>query len=498
RDAQTVCGGGGSAGQRIIVDSLKQAHMVWDWVDYPGQTYRYTYWDARFANGTYYGNCQASPSGSTYPSLDVTRDADPDDQRTVISYSYNDGSGYFAWIDVDAGNVYGVWPNDPRTPAVPDYMWSVISVANNNNILMCTGDYNANYHHLFLTPDQGTTWTNFADFDSCATLSYFLHASKNPGSERIVFVHTQFITDSLASGQIDNDIWYMLSSDNGLTWGPHINLTNYQPDDSVRAYCDPYAIFDKDDNLHIVWSGRRVVDNTYYEASKIFHWDEVRDTITVVSSPSTYYNDPGGWWINGEDGGNYGAWRLPADKPVLISDENRLYCLWTGNDDYADTSAAGYVNGELFLSLSRDNGLTWWGYWNVTNTRTPGAPPGSCDDEDFMCAHPFVVNDSFYILYLEDKDAGVYGLGEGTLTENPIRCLVTPKPLEGIKEQHTHASDSEALLPWMVKGPFHFLRDQKYHIFDITGRQIHTLDPAPGIYFIEVDGEIQQKVIKVR
>jgi hypothetical protein len=327
RDAQTVCGGGGSAGQRIIVDSLKQAHMVWDWEDYPGQTQRYTAWNARFANGTYYGETQASSSWSTYPSLDVTRDADPDDQRTVISYSHDAGSGYFSWIDIDFGNVWGTWPTDPRTPAVPDYIWSVITVANNNNILMCTGDYNANYHHLFSTPDAGTTWTNFADFDSCANLSYFLHASKNPGSPRVVFIHTQFITDSIAGGQLDNDIWYMLSSDNGTTWGPHINLTSYQPDDSVRAYCDPYAIFDTDDYLHIVWSGRRVVDGVYFEASKIFHWDEVHDSITMVSSPSVLYNDPGGWWINGGSG-DYGCWRLPADKPVLISEANRLYCLW--------------------------------------------------------------------------------------------------------------------------------------------------------------------------
>jgi hypothetical protein len=40
--------------------------------------------------------------------------------------------------------------------------------------------------------------------------------------------------------------------------------------------------------------------------------------------------------------------------------------------------------------------------------------------------------------------------------------------------------------------------DKSYKIFDITGRQIHTLNPAPGIYFIEVDGEIRQKVVKVR
>jgi hypothetical protein len=42
------------------------------------------------------------------------------------------------------------------------------------------------------------------------------------------------------------------------------------------------------------------------------------------------------------------------------------------------------------------------------------------------------------------------------------------------------------------------LNGKNITVFDVTGRQIHTLDPAPGIYFIEVDGEIRQKVIKIR
>lgn len=47
-------------------------------------------------------------------------------------------------------------------------------------------------------------------------------------------------------------------------------------------------------------------------------------------------------------------------------------------------------------------------------------------------------------------------------------------------------------------GPLHFSMETDYKIFDIIGRQIHTLDPAPGIYFIEIDGTIKQKVIKIR
>jgi len=37
----------------------------------------------------------------------------------------------------------------------------------------------------------------------------------------------------------------------------------------------------------------------------------------------------------------------------------------------------------------------------------------------------------------------------------------------------------------------------QHKIFDITGRQIHTLNPEPGIYFVENRGKIVSKIIKV-
>jgi hypothetical protein len=54
------------------------------------------------------------------------------------------------------------------------------------------------------------------------------------------------------------------------------------------------------------------------------------------------------------------------------------------------------------------------------------------------------------------------------------------------------------IYPTILSGPLLLPADQPYKIFDITGRQIHTLNPTPGIYFIEVGGEIRQKVIKIK
>ncbi|MGB3340873.1 MAG: T9SS type A sorting domain-containing protein [bacterium] len=491
----------GGFGQRITLDSYLQAHINWMYMDM-GQTTRFCAWNARRSDSSYCGQTQASPSWSGYVQLDVTRDADPDNQRTVIAYHYNPGSGYYSWIDIDGGNLWGIGINNPRTPGVPDHIWPYVAVANNGNIVLATGDYNANMLHLYMTTDEGDSWTSVADFDSCANLSQFVRSSINAGSDKVVFVWTQFIQDSIASGQLDNNVWYMLSEDGGFSWGQRVNITDYQPSDSVRAFCCVNAVFDLDDNLHISWAGRKVTDN-YYDASKIFHWDEVNNTITVVSSPSTYYSEPGGWWINVSGYGDYGAWRMPADQPQLTVDilNGNLLCLWGGNDDYTDYSAGGYVNGEIFGALSTDGGLTWTPYSNLTNTRSPGANPGECMDEDYFTVYPrFYLGGMFFhgvYTYVLDKDAGGWPQTEGVLTDNPVYCYYFFWP-GGCEEEAYESFRSTVVGPNIFSGSLLLPEGKNCRVFDITGRTVALERMQPGIYFIEMDGKIIQKVIKVR
>jgi len=528
-DKQENCG----HGQRIKVDILNQAHINWIRMPDSLQNERFCGWNARYTDGSYYGQTQVSPSWSGYVQLDITRDTLPVNQRTVNAYHYDPGSGYYSYIDIDAGNLYGAWPHTPRTPQVPDHIWPYVCCANNGNIILATGDYNANSHHVYCTTDEGITWTLIATFDSCAVLSQFLQASILSGSNDVVFVHTQYITDTVASGQLDNDIWYMRSSDGGVTWGPYTNVTNYQPYpiDSVRAYCDVCAAYDDNDNLHIAWSGRQVTDN-YYEASKIYYWNEIIDTITVVSSPSIYYNEPGGWWISQS---YVSGWRMPADRPQLVVDRasDWIYCLWQGNDDYTDCSDDGFFNQEIFGSYSTDNGLTWSNYRNLTNTRSPGGVAGECLSEDYMTAHPYVVNDSIYITYEEDIDAGTWTDSEGIMTHNPVRCWVFPTSLiTGIDEHHNMEPSAISLRvapnPFVKQTSISLSRGQsaesmELKIYDASGRVVksfphltpdalratlqwngtdqHGESLPAGVYFITLtskDKSATKKIVKLK
>jgi hypothetical protein len=489
----------GSMGTRIMVDGYDQAHIDWMWCDYALAT-RYCAWQARFSDGSFYGETQASNSWSGYVQLDITRDASPDSQRTVIAYHFNPGAGYYGWIDIDQGNCYGAWPNDPKTPAAADHIWPYIGCASNGNIVMATGDQNLDMHHMHLTTDEGSHWTSLADFDSCACLSQFLRASHN--SNKVVFVHTQYKEDSTAAtAQLDCDVFYMLSTDGGVTWSAQTNLTNYS--DSVRAYCNVNAGFDANDHLHIFWAGRRVDAAGYYEASKIFHWDEVTGNIHIVSSPSTYYSEPGGWWIATASSGSPGAWRMPADQPQMVVDaaDNTLYCLWGGNDDYNDSSSGGFFNGEIYGSKSVNGGVTWTPYTNLTNTRTPGGAPGACADEDYFTAHPWIVNDSIFVTYVDDLDAGGYaggGQGEGTLTDDPVRCWVFPKTLIGIEENKSKTPNVTTLS--LAPNPATRVTTLSYTVaasgnvaitlYDATGCQVEQLENgyrSAGVYSLNIN-----------
>ena len=478
----------GTFGQRLMLDDYHQPHIGWTFMNLE-QSRRRCSWNARYVDGTYYGETQAAPSGSGFIQIDITRDTEPDSQRTVIAYYYNDGRGPYAWIDIDMGNLYGSWPHKPKKTGLYGYILPYIAVASNNNIIMATWEYTYDYNklHLLLTTDFGDSWSKLFECPSGTPKSQFVRASHNPGSHKVAFVWEKCITDTLAGGpEHDNDVCYSLSTDDGLTWSSPVNITNYQPSDTVRAYVDLNAIFDKNDNLHIVWTGERVVDGAYKCASKIFHWDEASKKTAVVNSPSTYYTDPGNWWSKQPGSGNFV--RMPADQPQLVVDTTNgwLYCLWSGNDNPDDYSKSGWVNLEIFGAYSTDNGLTWSDYVDLTNTRTPDAPAGSCISEDGMTASPYVVDDSIFITYIEDKEAG-YDWQGGGLTENPVRLWVFHKSLiTGIGTDKRKKSVAHSVQAQIYPNPFQNLLNIKLNlsdkteiraigVYDINGNRIKTL-----------------------
>jgi hypothetical protein len=504
----------GGCEKRIYVDDSFQVHVLWMKVPFPftDLTQRRMEWNFRYNDGSYWGELDASPFTSGYGSLDITQDAAVADQRTVISYHFNTGSNaYYPFYDVDAGNGFGSMPNDPKNPPNSNnFLWPMVAATKTGNYVLATDDNApADIHHCFVTTDNGTTWTNPFNSDSAACISQYVIASRM--SDKVAFIETRFKSDSAAAGQLDNNVFYRISTNGGVTWGARVGVTHYQSADTMRAYDCVSGVFDQNDNLHIIWAARYIYQGGYYDASKIMHWDEVHNQITCVSHTTGIFS--GGWWGWTNPNG-YGAWRMPADEPLMSVDfaTGVLYAVWCGQADTADFSAAGFPNGDIYGARSFDGGLNWTNWVNFTNTHTPGAGTGACEDEDYIAACPYLVRDSVFIVYIEDKDAGAITQTEGDTTDNPVRLLPVWKGAFGVEEQNGQkpvkfalsvtpnpTSDRVSLTYTMPEAGSVLVR-----VYSTDGRQIETLNQgyqvagthsaaldtrklANGTYFVRVE-----------
>jgi len=68
----------------------------------------------------------------------------------------------------------------------------------------------------------------------------------------------------------------------------------------------------------------------------------------------------------------------------------------------------------------------------------------------------------------------------------------------GVEEEEITSMRTNDLTTTIISGSLLLPKDKKCRIFDITGRVIMPSKMRPGIYFIEIDGEITKKVVKVR
>jgi hypothetical protein len=68
----------------------------------------------------------------------------------------------------------------------------------------------------------------------------------------------------------------------------------------------------------------------------------------------------------------------------------------------------------------------------------------------------------------------------------------------GVSEQLTRCHSSDRIYSTIIRGALQLPAGKNYRVFDLTGRIVTPGTMRSGIYFLEVDGKIIQKIIKVR
>jgi hypothetical protein len=161
------------------------------------------------------------------------------------------------------------------------------------------------------------------------------------------------------------------------------------------------------------------------------------------------------------------------------SDEDIGYTVsLTADDGYiiaGETESFGAGEEDVYFLKIDSMGDTIW-------TMTYG---GTDDDYGYSVQQ---TSDSSYIIAGTTRSFGAGG-------EDVY--LIKTEPDQGINEHQTASVNNRQITATIFQGPLQLPEGKKYKVFDITGRLVIPETIKPGVYFIEIDGVVTQKVIKI-
>ena len=440
-----------TCGRQVHLDSDGYAHVAWMNGLNTGASLRHIYYQLIdpgdqliFAGGIQID--QVSRGG--YPDLELYTDnrAMPcyhvglSNWHSAFGFDYFPRVGAFQSLELphvyDPDDTPAAWPKIARSL---DGAFHIIST----EVVPNAGDTQRHYY-IRCEFDPATFALNFDDEQQeiCTTMTISGTVAASPVSDRVAIAYLEPWATDTATTQHDNNL-ILVISDDGLNWdwSDTVNVTNWIPpdplwlpdtlladQDTLRCYAEINLLFDYNDILHVFFTteGYSHYGGTVsWGNGFIWHWSEEWEYYTLVAN---------GWFDNGFY--DPGAWNTYTTRPSAAVDPltGDLYCMYQRYfqpegpsttygypyqaGDTTDFSAGGWPNGEIWVTKSTDNGLSWAAGTNVTDTRTPDALPGSCESELTPGMHQEVVNDNLHIFYIIDRDAGAVVQTEGTWTEN--------------------------------------------------------------------------------
>ncbi|MEO0076643.1 MAG: T9SS type A sorting domain-containing protein [candidate division WOR-3 bacterium] len=273
------------------------------------------------------------------------------------------------------------------------------------------------------------------------------------------------------SGQ--DQLFFSISNDNGNTWGaaqlpfpPSVYL--------VPSYASLFAMFDNQDNLHIVAS---VSDTAYAIPCEIWHYCPLNNPQWTLVH---YYNAQ---TLNAPVGYN----AVFATRPSIIQDPTTgyFYVAWEQFDSLNYESSTNLARADIWVAELRNNGQTVYAKRKITEPNTTS--------KRFPIVGG-VFADTLVVNYLIDSVAGFSMYSQGRITNNPVICHFVPIPFQAAIDEQKDC-DLNQLLFDIVPNPFTsqsivnfsipIATDISIQIYDESGRIIETLvseHKQPGVY----------------
>jgi hypothetical protein len=473
----------GSTGNRIAVCNDGSIYMSWQNL-YESPSERHVHYAWFDPTGTEFETGRVDiGEDAGYTTLDIIYG----NRAAIVYHSASQDDSTLVTLAIDHNYIHDfeifdppdtVYPVTPESPGACFWPYVAVSRFGNIHIVMTENPLVSRPQRIAYTRSEngGVFWTDPVVVDTGMVISSVIDVS--PVSDRTVI---GLCKSQDTTTQWKNDVVYY-ESDDGLTWdfeNGMVNITDYGNDDQLLwAFTDMDIIYDYDDYIHAVWNAVLLDDDGIHYPTRLFHYSEQTGEITLVTSDPTTEN-----WLN-----IGGSWNLPICKMnmgvyEITGGPDAVFVSWT-NFDTSDVAANGYGNGELFMSYSIDNGLTWTEPQNLTNSHTPNCLPGDCESDNWSSLAD-IVDDSLHIMYINDKCPAASQRNEGVPTLNPVMYLAVPNPLITGIGTDEYALPKNLSLDQNYPNPFNesttisFSIQQtgkvKLEIFDITGAFVQTL-----------------------
>ena len=492
----------GSMGNKIAVDQFGGIHAVW-MKTVSGNRPRYVYYNFRseIDSAWVLGTAISEENGTGYATLDLMPGGE-----AIAGYHSADATPAHSKIALDAFRGFGLFTEYDVNPSDEYFYPHIARNVNSGRLHMITTSFTEDYALQYAySTDDGATWSEYAFVDTADLMGYIIVASPISNKTAILYCKQS------NSGEF-YDVLYSESMD-GIAWDFRypINITQFTADDSLSVWTDIDAVYDYNDEIHIVYQAARVSGGDIsLNGTQLRRWSEY-----IGHSVITTGSDSGCAQV---------ADCLCLAQPNLgvDPDNNVLFAVWS-EMSYDDVSAGGYSNGELYAAYAYNNGVWWSPKVNITNSPSPGCIPPECDC-DIWASLAEKVDGRLHILFIDDKDAGANG--QGIRTINPVMYLEVDTdiliPVSVNEENANYPLGFELLRaypnPFNAKTTIDFRLaepgDVELNIYDINGAKVKELVSAhmvagkhtvewnasgygSGVYFVRIAAGMGSKTLKM-
>jgi len=363
-----------------------------------------------------------------------------------------------------AGNVNWIYeyngPND-------DAAYSII-YGDDGNIYTAGHSYdddnNSNFIVISLSTAGDTNWTYRMNGHGCANSLVF-------GADGNIY----------AAGYSTGDGSYPNYTVISLTNTGHTNwVYRYKPWNWGCAFSVAYGA---DGNIYTAGRSQRTQD---YNDFTVISLTPAGDTnwVFLYNVPGTIVDEAVSI-VYGADGNVYAAGSGFTVVSLMTTGKTNWICQYNTGKAYSVTYGTDsniYVSGYSIHNDTSD--------FTVASFTTTGDTNWTYHFNGTMSSTDI----AFSLVY--GADGNIYAAGY-TCTAGRLFTVVSLSPDVGVMDDNTVVKNGHYSTS-IFSGSLHLPEGKNCKIFDITGRVVMPDRMRPGVYFIEIDGEITQKIIKLR